>query len=317
MTEKTEQWQDKALEKLLTASITEQRRNRRWGIFFKSLFFLYLATVIVAMLPEESLHTASRTKAHTALIDIEGVISNDGRANADDIATSLNEAFKDQGVKGIILRINSPGGSPVQSAYVYDEIKRLRAKHPTIKVYAVCADICASGAYYIASAADAIYANPSSLVGSIGVLMDGFGFVDSLQKLGVQRRLITAGEHKGFLDPFSPVKPEELQFVKRMLANVHHQFINSVKAGRGNRLKNSPVLFSGLAWDGTQAKELGLVDSFGSAGYVAREVIKNENIVDYTLKPNYFEQLANKIGASFAHHIATELGITRYGQGLK
>lgn len=312
-----EDWQHKILERLVMASVTEQRRNRRWGIFFKSLFFLYLCAAFFMMLPPELSHTAQRGKTHTALIDINGVIANEDRANADDIATSLNQAFADKATSGIILRINSPGGSPVQSAYVYDEIKRLQTKHKNIKVYAVCADICASGAYYIASAADAIYANPSSIVGSIGVLMDGFGFVDTLQKLGVQRRLFTSGEHKGFLDPFSPVKPEELQFVRHMLDNVHQQFIESVKAGRGQRLKNTPELFSGLAWDGNQAKALGLIDGFGSAGYVAREIIKNDNIIDYTVKPNYFEQLANKIGASFAHRFSSELGLSRYMSGLK
>lgn len=312
-----EQWYNKALERVVMASISEQRASRRWGIFFKSLFFLYLIIALFLMLPEGSLVTSQPSKAHTALIDINGVISADDRANSDDIVTSLHEAFKDKGTKGIILRINSPGGSPVQSSYVYDEIRRLRAQHKNIKVYAVCTDICASGAYYIASAADQIYANPSTLVGSIGVLIDGFGFVDTLQKLGIQRRLYTSGNHKGFLDPFSPIKPEEQEFIKHLLTNVHQQFINSVKAGRGNRIKNNPELFSGLAWDGSQAKTLGLIDGFGSAGYVAREIIKNEKIVDYTLKPNYFEQLANKMGAAFAHHLTAELGVNHYLNGLK
>lgn len=312
-----EQLTQTLLERLTNATVAEQRRNRRWGIFFKSLFFLYLLVALSLVVADETLHTANRTKPHTALIEVEGVIQQDGRANADDIVTSLNEAFKDKGTKAIILRINSPGGSPVQSAYIYDEILRLRKLYPKIKIYAVCTDICASGAYYIAAAADDIYANPSSIIGSIGVLMDGFGFVDTLQKLGVQRRLYTAGAHKGFLDPFSPVKPEELAYVQRMLNNVHQQFINSVKAGRGKRLKDSPELFSGLAWDGTDAKALGLIDHFGSAGYVAREVVKNDNIVDYTLKPNYLEKLANKMGASFAHQVTAELGLSQYLHGLK
>ncbi|CAM4419640.1 MAG: hypothetical protein LEGION0398_MBIBDBAK_00385 [Legionellaceae bacterium] len=305
-----ENWQNQALERLVLASITEQRRNRRWSIFFKTLFFLYFVGAFFVMLPEGAFNQSPHRKSHTALIDIHGVIAQEERANADDIASSLNAAFKDKYTSGIILRINSPGGSPVQSAYVYDEIKRLRVLHKNIKVYAVCVDTCASGAYYIASAADAIYANPSSLVGSIGVLMDGFGFEQSLQKLGIERRLFTAGEHKGFLDPFSPIKPGEKQFVQNMLDNVHQQFIESVKKGRGNRLKNSPEIFSGLAWDGQQAKQMGLIDDFGSTGYVAREILKNDYIVDYTVKPNYFEQLANKIGATFAHQFASELGLS-------
>lgn len=313
-----ESWQNNALERIMQATITEQRRNRRWGIFFKSLFFLYLLGTLYLLLPHDVFNSAhTKTSKHTALIDISGVIDDGGKADADDIATSLNEAFKDKNTQGIILRINSPGGSPVQSAYVYDEITRLRHKHPTIKVYAVCVDICASGAYYMAAAADEIYANQSSIVGSIGVLMDGFGFVDTLQKVGVQRRLITAGQHKGFLDPFSPLKPEDQQFAQKMLANVHQQFINSVKAGRGKRIKETPETFSGLAWDGMQAKELGLIDGFGSAGFVAREIIQNDHIMDFTVKPNYLEQFANRLGASFAHKFASETGVSKYLERLK
>lgn len=300
----TEQnWEKETLEKLIYASLKEQRRNRRWGIFFKLAFVIFL---IWFFMPSD-LDLQNRTKPHTALIDIRGEITDTTLAAADNIATSLDMAFKDNNVQGIIIRINSPGGSPVQASYVYDEIIRQRKLHPKVKVYAVCTDVCASAAYYIAAATDQIYANPSSIVGSIGVLMDSFGFVDAMNKVGIQRRLLTSGVHKGFLDPFSPVKPDEEQYARTMLNEVHQQFISDIKKNRGKRLKDDPDLFSGLAWTGQQSLALGLIDGFGSAGYVAREVIKNDNTVDYTIKPNYIDLIVNKIGAAFAHELSSEL----------
>jgi len=226
------------------------------------------------------------------------------------LVSGLRRAFKDKNTAGVILRINSPGGSPVQSGYVYDEIKRLRKKYPDIKLYAVVTDICASGGYYIASAADEIYADKASIVGSIGVLMDGFGFVDTMKKVGVERRLLTAGKHKGILDPFSPLKPSEVKHVQRLLDSIHQQFIDAVKAGRGDRLADDPQLFSGLFWNGEEGLKLGLVDGLGSSSYVAREIIGEEKVVDYTARPNYFDRFAERIGATMANVLGENLGLT-------
>ena len=306
-------WERKTLEKLVFAAVKEQRRGRRWGTFFKLLFFTYLFIMLWIIWPEEtsSLHQPIKNKEHVALIDIRREIGEGTAANADDIITGLQEAFKDKNTEAVVLRINSPGGSPVQAGLVYDEIRYLRNRYKKTKIYTVCTDLCASAAYYVAAATDAIYANPSSLVGSIGVLMDGFGFVDSMQKLGVQRRLITSGAHKGFLDPFSPVKPDEEKYAQGLLDNVYQQFVNRVKVGRGDRLKETPDTFSGLVWTGNKALSLGLIDGYGSIYSVAREVIKNKNIVDYTVKPSILQQLAERIGASFSHTIASEIGLTR------
>lgn len=302
---------DKALRDLLFDSLKEQRRRRRWSIFFKLIWVILLGMAIVTFWDSDE-GAKIGSEPHTALIDIRGVIADGGEVNADQVASSLNAAFNDKGTKGIILRINSPGGSPVQSSYIFNEVQRLSSLHPGIKVYAVCTDICASGGYYIAASAYKIYANQSSLVGSIGVIMNGFGFVDAMQKLGISRRLFTAGEHKGFLDPYSPIKPEEKQILDTLLKTLHTQFIESVKKGRGNRLKLSdPTLFSGLAWTGVQAKDLGLVDDFGSTGYVAREVIKEEKIFDYTVKPNFFERISGRVGVSAGEGLAKQLGLSQ------
>jgi protease-4 len=301
-----------AIEQLLNNNLKEQRSSRRWGIFFKLAFLFYLIITLWILYPNESLTTINKSKPHTSLIDIKGELDDSAQSNADNVATSLEAAFHDSNTKGIIIRINSPGGSAVQAAYIYDEIIRLEKKYPTIKVYAVCTDVCASAAYYIASAAQEIYVNPASIVGSIGVLMEGFGFVNTMNKLGVERRLFTAGEHKGFLDPYSPLKPSDPVYVQQMLNIVHAQFIKAVQDGRGTRLKNNiPDLFSGLAWTGRQAYDFGLVDGFGSPGFVARTIIKNETIVDYTVKPSYVDIIANKIGASFAQRFSSDLGINR------
>lgn len=283
---------------LLDEIIREKRSKRRWGIFFKSMFLLWLLVFLYGIFTNEEFSLSSGLdKSHTALIDIQGKIMESSAANADDIAQSLHAAFKSKGAKAIILRINSPGGTPVTADYIFNEIRRLKNQYNK-KVYAVCMDMCASGAYYVAAAADEIYANPASFVGSIAVLYNGFGFVDSLNKLGVERRMYSSGDQKGFLDPFSPSKPEQVDTLKVMLQELHQEFINAVKEGRGERLKENAELFSGLFWTGHKAKELGLIDGFGSAGYVARDIIKEENIINYTFKPSYIERMAKQFGAS-------------------
>lgn len=299
--ENTKEW--RLIEKALLAGVGEQKRARRWGIFFKFLTFGYLFFILALFFRgshlDDKVGVAGR---HTALIDIQGVIAEGEEAQADSIVTALRNAYEAKNVAGIVLRINSPGGSPVQAGYVYDEIRRLRALHPQVHVYAVIADIGASGAYYIAAAADQIYADKASLVGSIGVISSSFGFVDVLKKVGVERRLFTSGEHKGFLDPFSPLNPQEQVYWQQVLDVTHRQFIEQVKAGRGDRLvkDKSDLLFSGLVWSGEQALGLGLIDGLGSPGYVAREVIGAEHIVDYTVGPSPIEKFARRLGASFS-----------------
>ncbi|MEE4731150.1 S49 family peptidase [Pseudomonas alliivorans] len=305
--EEAKSW--KLLEKTLLASVQEQRRARRWGIFFKLLTFVVLFTVLIVPMLDLS-GGASRRSSHTAVVDVQGVIADKEPASADNIITGLRAAFEDTKTKGVILNINSPGGSPVQSGYVYDEIRRLRAQKPDIKVYAVISDLGASGAYYIASAADQIYADKASLVGSIGVTAAGFGFVGVMEKLGVDRRTYTSGEHKAFLDPFQPQKADETQFWQGVLDTTHRQFIASVKQGRGERLKDKdhPELFSGLVWTGEQAVPLGLVDGLGSAAYVAREVIGEKDMVDYTVEESPFDRFSKKLGTSIAERLAMLAG---------
>ena len=306
------EWERDVLNRLAFASLNEQRRARRWGIFFKSLLFIYLFAILF-YIPSELDTEAIAVGEHTALIDLEGVIAPNMPANADSLVGGLRDAFKNKNSAAVILRINSPGGSPVQSGYVYDEIKRLREKYPEKKLYAVVADICASGGYYIAAAADEIYADKASIVGSIGVLMDGFGFVDALEKLGIERRLMTAGEHKGVLDPFSPLKKEEVDHVQGLLDSIHQQFINKVKDGRGDRLSDSPEVFSGLFWNGEEGLKLGLVDGLGNSSYVAREIIGVEKIVDYTPRQNYFDRFVDRFGAAMANVLATTFGMGQAG----
>lgn len=288
-------------------AVAEQRRARRWGIFFKFFFAGYLVLILLLYLPASWYGGKIMVGKHTALIDIEGVIGTDSEANADYIVSGLRAAFEDKNTAGVILRINSPGGSPVQAGYVNDEIKRLRELYPDIPLYAVIADICASGGYYIAAAAEKIYANKASIVGSIGVIMSGFGFVDAIHKLGIERRLITAGESKGFLDPFSPQKSEDVEHIDGVLNDVYQQFIDVVKAGRGDRLKSDDKIFSGLIWSGEESIDLGLVDALGSAGFVAREVIGAEDIVDFTLRDTYFERFARQVGTAVASAISSKL----------
>jgi len=300
-------WQKDVLTKLLFASLEEQKRTRKWNTIFKVLLLIYLLLVLMAMLIPGGAKSPLPKGDHTALIEINGVIASDAEASADNVVTGLRKAFENDDVKGIILRINSPGGSPVQAGYINDEIKRLREKYKDTKVYAVIADLCASGGYYIASAADEIYADKGSLVGSIGVVINGFGFVDAMGKLGVERRLYTAGENKGFLDPFSPQKHDETKHVQGMLGQIHQQFIDVVKAGRGDKLKDDPTLFSGLVWTGEEGMRLGLVDALGSSSYVAREVIKAEDIVDYTTKPTILEQLVDRFSVKVASTLANTM----------
>ena len=300
----------KLLEKTLLAGIQEQRRARRWGIFFKVLTFCYLITVLILFSPLVDMERSATSSGYTALIDVRGVIADKEAASADNIVTSLQAAFADPKVKGVVLRINSPGGSPVQSGYVYDEIRRLRGLHPDIKVYAVISDLGASGAYYIASAADEIYADKASLVGSIGVTAAGFGFVGAMDKLGIQRRAYTSGEHKAFLDPFEPEKPDETKFWQGVLNVTHEQFITSVKQGRGDRLKDKdhPELFSGLVWTGQQALPLGLIDGLGNASSVARDVIGEKELIDFTVQESAFDRFSKKLGASVAEQLAMWMG---------
>ncbi len=291
------------LERLAFETLREQRRARRWSVFFKSFFALYLVGILFLFNFDE---VGPPTGAHTALVDLDGVIASDGDVDADRIVGGLRAAFEADGAKGVILRINSPGGSPVQAAYINDEIKRLRGKYPDKPLYAVVSDLCASGGYYVAVAADRIYASPSSIVGSIGVRMDSFGLVGAMEKLGVERRLLTAGRHKGMLDPFLPVDPEERAHVLRLLEQVHEQFIKAVKDGRGDRLRGDEAVFSGLFWTGEEAKQLGLIDEFGSAGQVAREVIGERKIVDYTPHRNFLDRFAERIGVAVARTLSVE-----------
>ncbi len=289
-------WQQELIEKLLGQSVREQRRSRQWGVFFKSLTFLYLFALLFVALDLVDLSGTS-TNGHTALIDIQGVIASGEEASADFILTSLRSAYDSQQTKGVILRINSPGGSPVQAGIINNEIRRLRQKYPAIPVYAVVEDVCASGGYYIAAAADKIYVDKASVVGSIGVLMDGFGFTGTMEKLGVERRLLTAGENKALLDPFSAIKPEHEAHVQSMLDEVHQQFIQVVREGRGDRLHETDDMFSGLFWSGETSIRLGLADALGNMDYVAREVIKAEDIIDYTQREGVVDRFAKRFGA--------------------
>ncbi len=302
-------WEREVLEKVALAAIQEQRRARYWGIFFKLLLFIYLFALLFIGMGWLAKKDTSHGK-HTALVELQGVIAHDSAASADVITTGLQEAFKDKQTKGVILRINSPGGSPVQAGYINDEIRRLRAKYPDIPMYAVIEDICASGGYYVAVAADKIYVDKASIVGSIGVLMDGFGFTGTMEKLGVERRLVTAGENKGFLDPFSPMSGAQKDYAQQMLNDIHQQFIAVVRKGRDKRLKETPELFSGLVFVGQKSIELGLADAYGSVDYVAREVIKAEDIVDFTPHENVAERLAKKFGAAMGESLA-RFGISR------
>lgn len=300
-------WERELLDKMVMSSVVENRRSRRWGIFFKFLTFAYLFLLLAMLIwSDEWDVTQASLKEHTALVEVDGIIAPDTKASADKIVTGLRNAFKDKKTKGVILRMNTPGGSPVQSRYVNQEITRLKKKYPDIPVYAVVVDMCASGGYYIATAADKIYADQGSIVGSIGVLMNGFGFVEGMESLGIERRLMTAGENKGIMDPFSPISEKDREHLQRMLDQLHTQFIDTVREGRGDRLKadDYPEVFSGLFWSGEEAKEIGLIDGFGSSSYVAREIIGVEDIVDFTQEDDVWDRFAERLGAGAAQAVA-------------
>ena len=310
------QWERQLLEKLAFSSLKEQRAKRRWGIFFKFLVLSYLLAVLVLVFDWGGTEKITDGK-HTALVNVRGTIDANGDASAEKINGALQSAFEDKGTAGIVMRINSPGGSPVQSGIVYDEIRRLRAKHPEIPLYVVVEDLCASGGYYIASAADKIFVDKASIVGSIGVLMDGFGFTGTMDKLGVERRLLTAGENKGFLDPFSPQDEKQKEHARLLLGEIHKQFIDVVRKGRGSRLKETPDMFSGLMWTGSQSIQLGLADDFGTVDSVARDLIKVENILDYSVKENIAERMAKRLGAEMSQNLAFRLFGGQTGSALR
>ncbi|MCA6062339.1 S49 family peptidase [Thalassolituus marinus] len=298
----------KLIEKVLLDMQGEQKRSRRWGIFFKSLTFIYLFAIIwLLRIPGEHGNMEPQASEYAAVIEVNGVIAADQDANADAIITSLRDAFDDEKALGVILRINSPGGSPVQSGYVFDEIRRLKETRENFPVYAVIMDLGASGAYYIAAAADEIYADKASLVGSIGVVGSGFGFTEAMNKIGIERRQYTAGEHKGFLDPFQPEKPEEKAFWQSVLKVTHNQFISQVRLGRGDRLKETPDTFSGLIWSGEQAVEMGLIDGLASSSQIAREKLNTEELVNFTYQPTPWDELVSRLGASMGRGFATLL----------
>ncbi len=311
-----ENWERQAIEKLAFAALQEQRRARQWGILFKVLTFGYLFILLFLFSGWFGHGEGPIGGKHTALVEMRGVIAPNGETSADKVIGGLQDAFKDKNTKGIVLRINSPGGSPVQSGYIYDEIKRLRAKYPDIPLYAVVEDICASGGYYVAAAADKIYVDKASLVGSIGVLMDGFGFTGTMDKLGIERRLLTAGENKGFLDPFSPMNATQKGHATKMLGEIHQQFILAVRDGRGKRLKETSEMFSGLIWTGEKSIELGMADALGSMDFVAREIFKAEDIVDFTPQDGIAERFAKRFGAAMAR-AANPLAQSGTGISLK
>jgi protease-4 len=295
-------WERDAIEKIALAAIHEQKRTRFWSLVFKGLTFIYLFLILFYMLNWVGGSTTRSNADHTALIDIQGEIGAE-QVNADSVISSLQEAYEHKHTKGIILRINSPGGSPVQAGIINDEITRQRKLHPKVPIYTVVEDICASGGYYIAVATDKIYVDKASIIGSIGVLMDGFGFTGAMEKFGVERRLMTAGENKAMLDPFSPLNAKHQVLVQSMLNEIHQQFISVVRQGRGNRLIETPETFSGLFWSGESGIKMGLADGLGSMDYVAREVIKEPNIVDFTSHEDFADRLAKKLGASMTQSL--------------
>ena len=306
-------WERRVLERLATDGLREQRRARRWGIFFKLLAFGFLFFVLFAALGAWTGSERLCLDKCTAMVEIQGEIDAAGRASADNVIAGLQAAFKNKGTQGVVLKINSPGGSPVQAGEINDEIRRLRGKYPDTPIYAVVEEICASGAYYVAVAADKIYVDKASLVGSIGVIMDGFGFVGTLDKLGIERRALTAGDNKAFLDPFLPMTAKQKEYAQQMLGDIHQQFIAVVRSGRGSRIKDSPELFTGLVWNGKRSIELGLTDALGSVRSVARDVVKAEDIVDFTVQENVAERVARKFGAAMGKSVAASIRASMRG----
>ena len=297
------------LEKLAFSTLAEQRAARRWRTFTRLAWLAFFIFIVWWGLSREMSTASSKSSPHTAVVDIKGEIASGAEASAEYVVAALRSAFEDEGSKAVVLLVNSPGGSPVQAGIINDEIVRLKAKHGK-PLYAVVEETCASAAYYIAAAADEIYVDKASIVGSIGVLMDGFGFTGTMEKLGVERRLITAGENKGFLDPVSPQTEQQRAYAQVLLDQIHEQFIAVVKAGRGERLKETPEIFSGLFWTGQQAIELGLADKLGSLDFVAREVVQAEEIIDYTRRENVAERLAKRFGAAMGGGAASALQST-------
>ena len=293
-----ENWERTVLEQLARDALDERRRARRWGILFRSLTFGFLLAVLLAGVVLIGARERVCLEKCTALVEVRGELDAAGRASAERVIAGLQAAFKNSGTKGVVVRVNSPGGSPVQAGQIYDEMRRLRAAHPDIPLYAVVEEIAASGGYYVAAAADRIYVDKASVIGSIGVIMEGFGFTGAMEKVGVERRVIAAGENKAFLDPFEPVDPRQRTYVQGMLDDIHQQFIAAVKDGRGERLKEQPGMFSGLVWNGKRAIDLGLADALGSLDYVAREVVKAEEIVDFMPEDNLAERVARRFGAT-------------------
>ncbi len=290
-------WERDTLERLAFANLAEQRSSRRWRIFFRFAWLVLIIALLWTGTHKGGMGGGTPSQPHTAVVTIKGEIADGADASAEWVVTALRAAFEDEGSQAIVLQINSPGGSPVQAGIINDEIRRLKAKHKK-PVYAVVEESCASAAYYIAVAADEIYVDKASIVGSIGVLMDGFGFTGLMDKLGVERRLMTAGVNKGFLDPFSPQTKNQRAHAQTLLDQIHQQFIQVVRDGRGKRLKETPELFSGLFWSGEQAVGLGLADGLGNLDYVAREIVKAEDIIDYTRHDNVAERLAKRFGAA-------------------
>lgn len=303
-------WERAVLEKLALAALKEQRSARQWGIFFKLLGFSIVLLIVATAFGWLDTSDTIPGGKHTAVVELNGVIEPDGRASAENVIAGLQAAFKDKNTQGVILRINSPGGSPVQAGQINDEMRRLKGKYPNTPLYAVVEDVCASGGYYVAVAADKIFVDKASMVGSIGVIMDSFGLVGTMDKLGVERRVITAGENKAFLDPFSPLSPKHREYAQQMLDEIHRQFIDTVKAGRGVRLKETPELFSGLVWNGSKSIDIGLADALGSVDSVARDVIKAEEMVDYTVKEKLTDRIARRFGAMLGHAFASVLSRT-------
>lgn len=298
------------LNQIVLDFMRDQKRKRVWRWVKRLIILVLLIICYFKFIDLTDDDDKESRKPHVGLIDLKGTIFDTENANAEYFAKGMESAYKKSGLKAVILRINSPGGSPVQADYMYSTVQYYRKMHPDIKIYAVCVDLCASAAYYIASAADEIYANESSMVGSIGVIYSGFGFVDSLQKLGVTRRLQTSGTNKAFLDPFSPVAPQAQHVLQGMLQDVHKEFINKVKIGRGARLKEGLETFSGLLWTGTQALPLGLIDGFASTGQLARDKLKLDSIIEYTFKQSVFERVSKGIGTAMAESLPQALGLT-------
>ena len=301
-------WERTVLERVALQALQEQRRARQWSALFKLLWLIFAFLLLSVWLGwvgrEDKDSISSATGRYTALVDLEGIIAPEGKASADKIIKALNRAFKASGTAGVVLRINTPGGSPVQAGQINDEMHRLRAKYPETPLYVVVQDLCASGGYYVAVAADKIYVDKASMIGSIGVIISSFGFTGAMEKLGIDRRAYTAGENKDFLDPFAPERPADKAHAQEMIGEIHQQFIKVVREGRGKRLKETPETFSGLVWTGEKSVELGLADGLGSVDYVAREVIKAEKVVDFSPRENYFEQLSERFGTSVGESLA-------------